>query len=139
MAIHFPESNLKILDYNRVLKTINDLTPEQFIDKISESYTVSGPLEDGADPRPTEKGQCTLYINKRWYSLKIKEEKIDQTNLVKQLDSQLLTELVLSPILGISDLRCDERIEFVGGIRGMDELVKRCNEDCVAAFAMYPV
>lgn len=71
--------------------------------------------------------------------MKVKEDKIDKSNLIKQLDSQLLTDLVLGPVLGISDLRCDERIDFVGGIRGLEELVKRCNEDCVAAFAMYPV
>lgn len=59
--------------------------------------------------------------------------------MIKQLDSQLLTDLVLTPILGITDIRGDERIDFVGGIRGLEELVKRCNEDCVAAFAMYPV
>lgn len=69
----------------------------------------------------------------------MRQEKLDPTNLVKMLDSQLLTDLVLSPLLGISDLRSDERIDFVGGIRGLAELVKRCDEDCVAAFAMYPV
>ena len=64
---------------------------------------------------------------------------MDHTNFIKMLDSQILTDHVLSPLLSISDLRSDERIDFVGGIRGLDELVKRCNEDCDAAFAMYPV
>lgn len=90
-------------------------------------------------PKPTLKGECSLYLGYKWYKLKVKEDKIDKSNLIKQLDSQLLTDLVLGPVLGISDLRCDERIDFVGGIRGLEELVKRCNEDCVAAFAMYPV
>lgn len=142
MAIHYPESNLKILDYNRVLKTLNGLSKEEFLDKINESYLVEGPLLENNGPycpKPTQKGECSLYIDNHWYTLKVKEEKIDKSNLIKQLDSQLLTDLVLSPILGISDLRCDERIDFVGGIRGLEELVKRCNEDCVAAFAMYPV
>lgn len=139
MAIHYPDSNLKIMDYNRVLKTINGLSNEHFLAKISESYDVQGPMEDNEDPRPTQKNECTLYLDSKWYRLKVKEEKIDKSNLVKQLDCQLLTDLVLSPILGITDLRCDDRIDFVGGIRGLDELVKRCHEDTVAAFAMYPV
>lgn len=139
MAIYYPESNLKILDYNRVLKTLNDISTQEFMDKIAESYEIQGPLPEGEDPKPTKKGECTLYIDHKWYRLNIKDEKIDKSNLVKQLDSQVLTDLVLSPILGISDLRSDERIDFVGGIRGLDELVKRCKEDCVAAFAMYPV
>jgi len=80
-----------------------------------------------------------LYLDHKWYSLLVKPDKIDRSNLVKQLDCQVLTDLVLSPILGITDLRCDDRIDFVGGIRGLGELVKRCNEDCVAAFAMHPV
>lgn len=139
MAIHYPESNLKIMDYNRVLKTLGDFTSEQFLEKVSESYDIS-PLEEGpADPKPQSKGQCSLYLGHKWYSLRVKEEKIDKSNFVKQLDSQLLTDLVLSPILGIHDLRSDERIDFVGGIRGLSELEKRCKEDCVAAFAMYPV
>ena len=71
--------------------------------------------------------------------MKVKDEKIDRTNPVTMLDSQLLTNLVLTPILGITDIRCDDRIDFVGGIRGLEELVKRCNSDCVAAIAMYPV
>ena len=80
-----------------------------------------------------------MYINKRWYRLRVRTEKVDASDLTKMLDCQLLTDLVLNPILGIQDLRGDDRIDFVGGIRGLGELVKRCNEDCVAAFAMYPV
>ena len=109
--------------------------------KVSENYDIisGGALAEEEDPKPTLKGECTLYLGNKWYRLRVKEDRIDKSNLIKQLDSQLLTDLVLSPILGISDLRCDDRIDFVGGIRGLDELVKRCNEDCVAAFAMYPV
>ena len=139
MAIHFPESNLKIMDYNRVLRTLNGMSNEEFLAKVSESYIISEPLAEGDNPRPTQKNECSLYLDSKWYKLQVMPDKIDQTNLIKQLDSQLLTDLVLQPILGISDLRSDERIDFVGGIRGLDELVKRCNEDCVAAFAMYPV
>ena len=141
MAIHYPESNLKILDYNRVLKSLNGLSADEFLARVGENYSVTGPLElvDGQLPKPSQKGECSLYLDNKWYTLKVKDEKIDKSNLIKQLDSQLLTDLVLSPFLDITDLRCDERIDFVGGIRGLEELVKRCNEDCVAAFAMYPV
>jgi uncharacterized protein (DUF1015 family) len=138
MAIHYPETNLKILDYNRVLKSLNGKSADEFIAQVSHSYNVH-PLDEGSDPRPTKKGECTLFIDKKWFRLNVKEEKLDHSNLIKMLDSQLLTDLVLEPILGISDLRSDERIDFVGGIIGLPELVKRCNEDCVAAFAMYPV
>lgn len=127
------------MDYNRVLKSLNDLTEEQFLERVSESYDIKGPLVPEDDPYPKTKGQCSLFIGKKWYSLQVKDDKIDKSNLIKQLDSQLLTDLVLSPILGITDLRCDERIDFVGGIRGLEGLVKRCDEDSVAAFAMYPV
>jgi len=138
MAIHYPESNLRIMDYNRVLRTLNELTPEQFLERVGESYVVHGPLDEEL-PRPAKKGECTMFLGGRWYRLQVKEETLDKSNLIKMLDSQLLTDLVLSPVLGISDLRSDDRIDFVGGIRGLEELVKRCKEDCVAAFAMYPV
>lgn len=74
------------MDYNRVLKTLNGLSTEQFLEKVADSYDIKGPLEESQDPRPQEKGQCSLYIDKRWYSLKIKDEKINRTNLVTQLD-----------------------------------------------------
>jgi uncharacterized protein (DUF1015 family) len=138
MAIHYPETNLKILDYNRVLKSLNGKSTDEFIAQVSLSYNVH-PLDKESDLHPSKKGECTLFIDKKWFRLNVKDEKLDHSNLIKMLDSQLLTDLVLEPILGISDLRSDERIDFVGGIRGLPELVKRCNEDCVAAFAMYPV
>ena len=127
------------MDYNRVLRTLNGMTNEEFLARVVESYDISEPLGEGDDPKPTKKNECTLYLGNKWHRLLVKPEKIDQSNLIKQLDSQLLTDLVLQPVLGITDLRSDERIDFVGGIRGLSELVKRCNEDCVAAFAMYPV
>jgi uncharacterized protein (DUF1015 family) len=138
MAIHYPETNLKIMDYNRVLKSLNGMSCDEFIGRVGEAYDVQ-PLEDGGDPKPRKKGECTLYIEKKWYRCNIKNDRLDHANLIKMLDSQLLTDQILTPILGITDIRGDERIDFVGGIRGLGELVKRCHEDCVAAFAMYPV
>ena len=138
MAIHYPADQLNILDYNRVLKSLNGMTTEQFLEKVSENYDVKIKA-DGEDPRPKEKFESSLLIEHKWYSMKVKEEKIDRSNPVKMLDSQMLTEYVLSPILGITDIRGDDRIDFVGGIRGLVELEKRCNEDCVVGIAMYPV
>lgn len=138
MSIFYPETNLKIMDYNRVLKSINGMSSEDFLTRISEAYDVQ-PLGEGGNPKPSKKGECSLFLDKKWVTLNVKQDRLDPTNLIKMLDSQLLTDLVLSPILGITDLRGDDRIDFVGGIRGLDELVKRCDEDCVAAFAMYPV
>lgn len=82
MAIHYPESNLKIMDYNRVLKSINDLSSEQFIEKMSESYHID-PIAEGSDFKPKAKFNCSLYIDKKWYSCTVKEEKIDKSNPVK--------------------------------------------------------
>ena len=139
MSIYYPESNLKIMDYNRVLKSINDMSPDEFISKIGVSYDIEAYPEGYTNYKPTKKGECSLFIKNKWYKLRVKSEKLDETNLIKMLDSQILTDQVLGPILGITDLRGDDRIDFVGGIRGLKELEKRCNEDCVAAFAMYPV
>ena len=126
------------MDYNRVLKSLNGLTNEQFLEKVGDVFEIRQ-LVDGENPKPRAKFECSLYLDKKWYALRFKEEKIDTSTPVKQLDSQLLTDLVLTPILDIHDLRSDERIDFVGGIRGLKELEKRCNEDSVAAFAMFPV
>ena len=88
---------------------------------------------------PKHKGNFSLYLDKHWYSCTFKDEVIDTSNLVGMLDAQLLTDHVLTPILGIEDIRSLEKIDFIGGIRGLGEIVKRCNEDCAAGFAMYPV
>ena len=87
MGIHYPESNLKILDYNRVLKALNGMTNEDFLAKLSESYDVT-PYEGADLPKPQIKGESSLYLGHKWYKLRVKEEKIDKSNLVKQLDSQ---------------------------------------------------
>lgn len=138
MSIIYPDTQLKIMDYNRVLKSLNGLSVDEFLDKLRESYEVR-PLDVLERREPTEKFECSLYLEQKWYKCKVKPEKIDLSNPVLSLDTQLLTDLVLTPILGITNIRADDRIDFVGGIRGLDELEKRCKEDCVAAFAMYAV
>lgn len=87
MAIHFPESNLRIMDYNRVLKSLNGLSTEDFLQRIAESYNIE-PLHegDGGDPHPQTKGQCSLYLDKRWFKLAVRDEKVDHSNLIKMLD-----------------------------------------------------
>jgi uncharacterized protein (DUF1015 family) len=86
MAIHYPESTLKILDYNRVLRTLNDMTEEQFIERVSESYEIEA-YPDGHDPRPSKKGECSMYIGKKWYRLNVCGDRLDHSNLIKMLDS----------------------------------------------------
>lgn len=135
LALHFPDNQLHIFDYNRVLKTFGDRTPEQFLEELKENFE----LFEVESPHPQGKHHFTLYMQGKWTGLRIKPDKIVGSDPVNSLDSHLLTELLLKPILGIQDLRTDERIDFVGGIRGLGELERRCNEDCVAAIAMYPV
>ena len=136
LSIIYPDNNLKVLDYNRVLKTLCGNTEEQIVGKIKEKYTVE---EIKGDPKPTVKGTHSMYIGKKWYKLTIKPGLVDASDPIKSLDVEVLSSNVLSQIFGITDLRADKRIDFVGGIRGMPELEKRCAEDCVCAFALYPV
>jgi uncharacterized protein (DUF1015 family) len=135
LALYFPDNQLHIFDYNRVLKTLGDRTPEQFLEELKENFEVY----EVDSPKPQGKHHFTLYLNNKWTGLRIKPEKITGSDPVSNLDSHLLTELLLKPVLGISDLRTDDRIDFVGGIRGLGELERRFNLDCVAAIAMYPV
>ena len=135
MTILYPDTNLKVLDYNRVLKELNGNTEAQILEKVTKIYDIT-PTED---PRPKEKGCHTMYIEKKWHQLKIKPELVDKSDPIMSLDVSILFNNVLKPIFGIEDPRTDKRIDFVGGIRGLKELEKRCAEDCVCAFAMYPV
>lgn len=105
---------------------------------MSECYYIK-PKDEGEDPRPKKKFEASLYLEGKWYEIVVRDDKIDKSNPVSMLDAHLLTNLVLSPILGIENLRTSNNIDFVGGIRGLKELEERCKKDCVAAFAMYPV
>lgn len=138
MALHFPADNLMIQDYNRVIKDLNEMTPDQFLEKLSEHFEII-PIEQDHDTKPKKIHEVSLYLNKTWFSLALKPTSLDHTSPVTLIDSYMLTALVLKPMLGIEDIKKDPRIDFVGGIRGHKELEKRCNEDCVAAFGMFPV
>ncbi len=135
LSVVFPDSELMIMDYNRVVKDLNGLTPEAFLSAAPQCFTVE---EKGTEPvKPAEKGEVGMYLDGKGYLLTVKEE-YRNDDPVKGLDVSLLQDYLLSPILGIGDPRTDKRIDFVGGIRGLNELKKRTESDCRVAFSMYP-
>lgn len=135
LSVLFPDEQLMIMDYNRVIKNLNGLTEKEFLGKVSEIFEVQ---EIGKKAvRPEGKGHFSMYLGGNWYQCTIKPEDIPESP-VEGLDVSLLQNKLLSPVLGIADPKTDERIDFVGGIRGLEELERRCSVDCVAAFAMYP-
>ncbi len=135
LSVLFPDEDLYIMEYNRILKELNGLTPAEFLKRVSSVFHVTAVTSE--EKYPQKKGTFTMYLDGRWYEcvLKPKDVSVDS---VKGLDVSYLQELILDPILGITDPRTDPRIDFVGGIRGMEELERRCKEDCIAAFALYP-
>jgi uncharacterized protein (DUF1015 family) len=138
MTLLYPADNLYIMDYNRVLKSINGMAPEAFMTAITEAGFVLEKMPEGASHKPTETHHFTLLIEDTWYSMNLKPDKLNTSTPVSGLDSQILTDLVLAPILGITDVKNDTRMDFVGGIRGIGALEERCKADCVCAIAMYP-
>ena len=138
MAVAFPESQLKIIDYNRVVKDLNGLTPEQLLEKLSGDFTVS---EKGSQIyKPEHLHNFSMYLDGKWYSLEAKPGRYDDSDPIGVLDVTILSNLVLDKILGIKDLRTDKRIDFVGGIRGLGELSRRVDSgEMAVAFALYPV
>lgn len=137
LAVLFPHNQLKILDYNRIVKDLNGLTEKDFLDKIKKSFDV---IEEGnISYSPSTSKEFGLYLNKKWYSLKAKENTFEKDNPVKSLDVAILQDNLLNPILGIEDPRTDERIDFIGGIRGLRELEDKVNSgEWKCAFSMYP-
>ena len=138
MAVCFPESQLHIIDYNRVVKDLNGLSDEQFLKALEEDFTVE---PAGAEPiKPKGLHNFSMYLAGRWYSLTAKPGRYDDSDPIGVLDVDILSRLVLDRILGIKDLRTDKRIDFVGGIRGLGELVRRVDQTGMkVAFALYPV
>jgi len=140
LSVLFPDDELMIMDYNRVLKNLNGMSEEAFLCKMKELFDIDRLNEstDGSDYRkPRKKGQFSMYLGKTWYSCAFRESDLSD-DPVKGLDVSLLQDILLGPVLGITDPKTDKSIDFVGGIRGLDELERRCNVDCVCAFAMYP-
>ncbi len=135
LSVLFPDDQLMILPYNRVVKDLNGLTEEEFLSRIGESFQVEalGTIPHG----PEKKGSFGMFLGGRWYGLKAKPEILND-DPVKGLDVSLLQDYLLGPVLGIGDPRTDRRIDFIGGIRGLRELERRVREDMAVAFSMYP-
>ena len=138
MAVCFPESQLKIIDYNRVVKDLNGLTPEQLVTCLGGDFEVEC---KGTDVyRPQRLHNFSMYLEGQWYSLTARPGRYDDGDPIGVLDVTILSRLVLDKLLGIKDLRTDNRIDFVGGIRGMGELSRRVDSgEMKVAFALYPV
>lgn len=135
LSVIFPDNQMKILDYNRVIQDLNQLTPEQFLQAIQQNFSV----ESSDTPvKPQKAGEFGMYLAQQWYKLTIQPDRIP-TDPVASLDVSLLADYLIAPILGITDPRRDKRIDFVGGIRGLPELEKRVNSgEMAVAFALYP-
>lgn len=134
MAVVFPHDQLQILDYNRVVKDLNGLSQEAFLDKVRETFMV-GPADEAKPPYP---GTFGMYMGGKWQRLLAKEGTFPAGDPIGSLDVSILQNNLLAPILGIADPRTDKRIDFVGGIRGTKELEKRVGEGWAVAFAMHP-
>ncbi len=135
LSVLFPDDQLMIMDYNRVVKDLNGMNTETFLEKIQSLFEVSEGSE--SQIRPEKKGEFSMYLEDKWYLCKIKAANQSE-DPVGGLDVSLLQELLLAPVLGIGDPKTDKRIDFVGGIRGLQELERRVHTDCAVAFAMYP-
>lgn len=135
LAVMFPKEQLRILDYNRVVKDLNGLSVQQFLEKLQEKFTVEARTEAVS---PEKKGTFGLYVDGTWYALTYKGD-MDALETVDRLDVSILQKEVLDALLGIQDPKTDQRIKFVGGIRGLQELEKNVDQDgWAAAFSMYP-
>lgn len=138
LAVIFPESQLKIIDYNRVVRDLNGLTPDEFLEKLSENFDV---VDMGSDIyKPNALHNFGMYLNGKWYSLTARPGTYNDSDPIGVLDVTVLSNLVFDKILNLGDLRTSRRIDFVGGIRGLGELQKRVDSgEMAAAFALYPV
>jgi len=136
LSVLFPEDELKILPYNRVVKDLNGLTKEAFLERIAQEFTVE---KLGTEAfQPVKKGTFGMFLDGNWYCLTAKDSLQKITDPVESLDVSLLQDYLLAPVLGIGDPRTDKRIDFIGGIRGLGELERRVAEDMTMAFSMYP-
>ncbi|MFV0240920.1 MAG: DUF1015 domain-containing protein [Lacrimispora sphenoides] len=135
LSVLFPHDQLMIMPYNRVVKDLNGLTEDEFLQKAGQSFEVSCMGTEAF--APLDKGSFGMYLKRKWYCLKAFNSS-KSTDPVKGLDVSILQDYLLGPVLGIGDPRTDKRIDFIGGIRGLNELEKRCSQDMKVAFSMYP-
>ncbi|MBV9957575.1 MAG: DUF1015 domain-containing protein [Acidobacteria bacterium] len=136
LAVLFPAEQLRILPYNRVVRDLNGLSAEEFLAEVGKKFNVS----EGASPAPASRGNWSMYLDGRWYGLTLKDaSQLETDDPVASLDVSILQENLLDPILGIKDVRTDKRIDFVGGIRGTEELEQLVNDGRAAvAFSLSP-
>lgn len=134
LSVLFPSSDLKIMDYNRVVKDLNGLSPEKLLDKIEDKFEIEKAY---GSFKPRENHVFGMYLNKEWYKIKAKDDTFEDT-VLEALDVSILQNNLLGPILGINDPRKDKRIDFVGGIRGLNELERLGDKYNGVAFALYP-
>lgn len=134
LSVLFPDEELMIMPYNRVVKDLNGNTKEEYLEKVSKCFDIEKVDEPYS---PEVKGNIGMYLGGQWYKLTAKDE-IKVNDPVDSLDVALLQNNLLTPILGIGDPRVDKRIDFIGGIRGLKELERRCSLDMQIAFSMYP-
>jgi uncharacterized protein (DUF1015 family) len=136
LAVMFPDNQMQILDYNRVVRDLNHQTPAGFLERVRTAFEVT---PQTAAVKPTGAGEFGMYLAHQWYRLRIRRELIPTADPVRRLDVSLLQDNLISPILGVDDPRRDKRIDFVGGIRGLGELVRRVDSgEMAVAFALYP-
>lgn len=138
LSVIFPADSLRIFDYNRLLFDIGG-SEEEFLKKVEKSLGEISVCPEGQPLAPTERHSIGLFVGGKWYCVKFREDICSAENPSERLDCAILQKYLLAPVLGIADPRTDKRIDFVGGIRGLSYLEKRCKEDMAAAISMYPV
>jgi uncharacterized protein (DUF1015 family) len=138
LAVHFPDNQLTIIDYNRVVTDLNGMSEEEFIEKLKQNFDITE--KDADQYKPDRLHNFGMYIDGKWYSLTAKDGAYNDDDPIGVLDVTILSDLVLDKLLDIKDLRTSERVDFVGGIRGLGELERRVDSgEMKAAFALYPV
>ena len=135
LTVIFPDSQLQILAYNRIVKDLNGLSKDDFLEAVRRQFTIA----DNASPAPKERGNWSMHLDGKWYGLQLSPETTLPTGTVQTLDVSILQDRLLDPVLGIKDIRTDKRVDFVGGLRGTTELERLVNEGKAAvAFSLYP-
>lgn len=133
LSVLFPKSELEILDYNRVVRDLRGMSEEEFLKKLEENFEIT---EKAQAYSPVHKGEFGMYLGGKWYSLTFKYKELVENKIIESLDVSILQDYCLEPILGIVNPRTDFRLDFSGGIRGLQELERRVNSDCKVAFSM---
>lgn len=137
LAVAFPDNDLMVMDYNRVVKDLNGLSKDEFLKKTAEKFIISE-AENNEAIKPSKKHTFGMYLEDKWYLLEAKDGIYDPEDPIDSLDVAILQNNMLTPILGIEDVRTSDRIDFIGGIRGLKELERRVKKDMKIAFSMYP-